>query len=99
MKDRSEIGIVEATARYEAWLAERIPPVKADLELKHRAMSAGVFPFFRAAFYRRAARWRALAGEAPGGPAGPAVRRRPAGARRSRRDAHGVSRGGVRDSA
>src|SRR5216683_2588730 len=28
MKDRSEIGIVEATARYEAWLAERIPLVK-----------------------------------------------------------------------
>src|SRR5258708_11264731 len=63
MKDRSEIGIVEATARYEAWLAERIPLVKADLELKHRAMSAGIFPFFRATFYRWAARWRALAGD------------------------------------
>src|SRR6267154_5802231 len=63
MKDRSEIGIVEATARYEAWLAEQIPLVKADLELKHRAMSAGIFPFFRATFYRWAARWRALAGD------------------------------------
>jgi len=63
MKDRSEIGIVEATARYEAWLAERIPLVKADLELKHRAMSAGIFPFLRATFYRWAARWRARAGD------------------------------------
>src|SRR6195256_4090455 len=63
MKDRSEIGIVEATARYEAWLAERIPLVKTDLEHKHRAMSAGIFPFLRATFYRWAARWRALAGD------------------------------------
>src|SRR5713226_5988132 len=58
MKDRSEIGIVEATARYEAWLAERIPLVKADLELKHRAMSAGIFPFLRDTFYRWAPPWR-----------------------------------------
>src|SRR5437773_2375541 len=68
MKDRSEVGIIEATARYEAWLAERIPLVKADLALKHHAMSAGVFPFLRATFYRWAARWRALVGhvaEAP----------------------------------
>src|SRR2546427_11884091 len=63
MKDRSEIGIVEATARYEAWLAERIPLVKADLEHKHRTMSAGTFPFLRATFYRWAARWRAIAGD------------------------------------
>src|SRR5207244_5696419 len=63
MKDRSEIGIVEATARYEAWLAERIPLVKADLEHKHRTMSAGIFPFLRATFYRWAARWGSLAGD------------------------------------
>src|SRR2546425_3324051 len=63
MKDRSEIGIVEATARYEAWLAERIPLVKPDLELKHHAMSAGIFPFLRATFYRWAVRWRALVGD------------------------------------
>src|SRR2546428_452851 len=52
MKDRSEIGIVAATTRYEAWLSERIPLVKPDLELKHHAMSAGIFPFLRATFYR-----------------------------------------------
>src|SRR5690349_12605536 len=68
MKDRSEIGIVEATARYEAWLAERIPLVKADLALKHHAMSAGIFPFLRATFYRWAARWRALAGDVAAAP-------------------------------
>src|SRR5436853_799355 len=63
MKERREIGIVEATARYAAWLAERIPLVKPDLEHKHRAMSAGVFPFLRATFYRWAARWGSLAGD------------------------------------
>src|SRR5438132_7432168 len=63
MKDRSEIGIVEATARYEAWLAERVPVVKADLAHKHRAMSAGIFPFRRATVYRGADRWRAIAGD------------------------------------
>jgi hypothetical protein len=68
MKDRSEIGIVEATSRYEAWLAERIPLVKADLELKHHAMSAGIFPFLRATFYRWAARWRSLVGDVAAAP-------------------------------
>src|SRR2546422_783611 len=68
MKDRSEIGIVEATSRYEAWLAGRIPLVKADLELKHHAMSAGIFPFLRATFYRWAARWRALVGDVAAAP-------------------------------
>src|SRR2546421_13098132 len=68
MKDRSEIGIVEATARYEAWLAQRIPLVKPDLELKHHAMSAGIFPFLRATFYRWGARWRALVGDVAAAP-------------------------------
>src|SRR3989449_6057446 len=68
MKDRSAIGIVAATTRYEAWLAERIPLVKSDLELKHHAMSAGIFPFLRATFYRWAARWRALVGDVAAAP-------------------------------
>src|SRR2546427_7313245 len=68
MKDRSEIGIVAATTRYEAWLAERIPLVEPDLELKHHAMSAGIFPFLRATFYRWAARWRALVGDVAAAP-------------------------------
>src|SRR6266567_1394450 len=68
MKDRSEIGIVAATTRYEAWLAERIPLVKPDLDLKHHAMSAGIFPFLRATFYRWAVRWRALVGDVAAAP-------------------------------
>src|SRR5256885_11619135 len=68
MKDRSEIGIVEATARYEAWLAQRIPLVKPDLQHKHRAMSAGIFPFPGATFYRWAGRWRAVASDAAAAP-------------------------------
>src|SRR5882724_11593760 len=34
----------------------------------HRAMSAGIFPFFRATFYRWADRWRALAGDIAAAP-------------------------------
>src|SRR5438128_1230079 len=68
MKDRSEIGIVAATTRDGAWLCERIPLVKLDLELKHHAMSAGIFPFLRATFYRWAARWRALVGDVAAAP-------------------------------
>src|SRR5438552_18356203 len=73
MKDRSEIGIVAATTRYEAWLAERIPLVEPDLALKHHAMSAGIFPFLRATFYRWAASWRALVGDVAAAPTGRAV--------------------------
>src|SRR5438093_5218181 len=68
MKDRSEIGIVAATTRYEAWLAQRIALVEPDLELKHHAMSARIFPFLRATFYRWAARWRALVGDVAAAP-------------------------------
>lgn len=44
--------IREATQRYEAWLAGRIPLIPADLELKHQRMAESVFPFLRATFYR-----------------------------------------------
>src|SRR2546429_6049195 len=89
MNDRSEIGIVEATARYEAWLAERIPLVKPDLEHKHRAMSAGIFPFLRATFYRWAARWRALGGDVARAPTVLAVGDLPLGNFGTWRDAQG----------
>jgi hypothetical protein len=56
--EQREAGIVEATSRYESWLAHQIPLIKADLSSKHAAMSAGTFPFLRATFYRWAARWR-----------------------------------------
>ena len=66
--DRDESGIVAATARYETRLANRIPLIAPDLELKHRAMSAGSFPFFRATFYRWAARWEGVVGAAAQAP-------------------------------
>jgi hypothetical protein len=62
--EQADGGIVAATTRYESWLAGRIPLVKADLELKHHAMTAGSFPFLRATYYRWAERWSALVGDA-----------------------------------
>jgi hypothetical protein len=46
-----------ATAAYEKWLATHLTIVPADLEAKHEAMRAGVFPFLRATFYRWAQLW------------------------------------------
>lgn len=46
------MNVVKATARYERWLAARTPLIKADLLLKHQQMTAAVFPFLRATFYR-----------------------------------------------
>ena len=61
--DGGNLGIVDVTARYEAWLAERMPLLKPDLDVKHRAMSAGSFPFLRATFYRWAATWQGIVGD------------------------------------
>ena len=44
--------IQKATARYEEWLAKQLTIVPADLKLKHEQMSAGLFPFMRATYYR-----------------------------------------------
>jgi len=41
-----------ATQKYEAWLGERMPLIRADLELKHRSMAESPFRFFRGTFYR-----------------------------------------------
>jgi hypothetical protein len=51
------VNFREATARYEAWLAERIEIVPADLTRKHELMRGALFPFFRATFYRWAQLW------------------------------------------
>jgi len=57
------MDIIKATAQYEAWLAERLPLIRADLDLKHRAMCAGPFPFLRGTFYRWAGRWEHVVGD------------------------------------
>ena len=47
----------KATESYEAWLAKRTLTVKADLLLKHQQMSADIFSFMRATFYRWVELW------------------------------------------
>jgi Uncharacterized protein conserved in bacteria (DUF2252) len=47
----------EATKSYEAWLARHTQIVKSDLRLKHKQMSADVFSFMRATFYRWLELW------------------------------------------
>ena len=42
----------KATKSYEAWLAQHTKIVKADLKFKHDQMSADLFSFLRATFYR-----------------------------------------------
>jgi len=44
--------IQKATARYEEWLAKQLTIVPADLHLKHEQMTAALFPFMRATYYR-----------------------------------------------
>jgi hypothetical protein len=42
----------EATKSYEDWLATQTRVIEADLQLKHQQMSADIFSFMRATFYR-----------------------------------------------
>jgi uncharacterized protein (DUF2252 family) len=51
------MSVRAATRRYEAWLAQTVPLVRADLRLKHRLMMADPFSFMRATFYRWAQLW------------------------------------------
>src|ERR1700687_1050480 len=47
----------EATESYESWLAKRTAIVEADLAFKHQQMSADLFSFMRATFYRWIELW------------------------------------------
>jgi len=49
--------IKKATQKYEAWLGRHVRLVRADLELKHREMTADPFRFLRATFYRWCQLW------------------------------------------
>jgi len=55
--------IAKATQNYEAWLAKSITLIRSDLERKHAAMAADVFPFLRATFYRWMQIWPDLCAE------------------------------------
>jgi hypothetical protein len=51
------MDIIKATEKYEAWLGERIPLIRADVDRKHALMAENPFPFFRATYYRWAQVW------------------------------------------
>jgi uncharacterized protein (DUF2252 family) len=57
MGENAEMKIKKATKKYEAWLAERLTLVQADLALKHSRMGEAPFPFLRSTFYRGAQLW------------------------------------------
>ncbi len=54
----------QATTSYEKWVASSIPLDRHALSFKHKQMALGLFPFFRATFYRWVQVWREVAGEA-----------------------------------
>ncbi len=51
------MDIREASVTYERWLGQQLPVLRGDLDLKHRLMTADLFSFFRATFYRWAQLW------------------------------------------
>jgi len=58
---------------YEAWLSRHLKLIPADLELKHKLMRSGPFPFLRATFYRWAQIWTEVCGDAARAPEALAV--------------------------
>jgi hypothetical protein len=57
------LDIVKSTEKYEAWLGERIPLIRADVQRKHALMAENPFPFLRATFYRWAQTWPRISPE------------------------------------
>jgi len=60
--------IQKSTTRYEQWLATELTIVPADLKYKHEQMSAALFPFLRATYYRWAQIWPEVCGELASAP-------------------------------
>lgn len=54
------MNIQEATRQYEQWLTAYTPLIQDDLTTKHQQMSADVFSFLRATYYRWAQGWPAV---------------------------------------
>lgn len=61
--------IRKATALYETWLGQQIPPIAEDVDEKHDKMGKGVFEFLRATYYRWAQVWPELCPETVDAPA------------------------------
>jgi len=53
------MDILQATERYEGWLASKTPLIERNLRRKHREMRKHAFAFLRATFYRWAQQWPA----------------------------------------
>jgi hypothetical protein len=62
------MNIHQATSNYEKWVASCIPLDRAALAFKHRQMALGLFPFFRATFYRWVQIWREVVGDVASAP-------------------------------
>src|SRR6201987_5573803 len=62
------MGVRKLTRGYEAWLAQKVPLVRADLHLKHQLMARDAFSFLRATFYRWAQLWPDICRELTGAP-------------------------------
>ena len=54
------MNIQQATREFETWLSSHISLVAEDLAVKHFQMADGIFPFFRATFYRWMQLWPAV---------------------------------------
>jgi Uncharacterized protein conserved in bacteria (DUF2252) len=63
------VDIREASVTYERWLTQQLPVLRGDLDLKHRLMTADLFSFFRATFYRWAQLWPDTCPESTAAPA------------------------------
>jgi hypothetical protein len=63
----------EATKSYETWVARHTRIIKPDLRLKHEQMSAELFSFMRATFYRWLELWTERCGDLAKAPATLAV--------------------------
>jgi Uncharacterized protein conserved in bacteria (DUF2252) len=51
------MNIIKSTKKFEDWLRQHVRIVEPDLRFKHEQMAAGLFPFFRATFYRWLQMW------------------------------------------
>jgi hypothetical protein len=58
----------EATQSYEVWLAKHTQVIEADLQVKHQQMSADIFSFMRATFYRWLELWNEQCAELANAP-------------------------------
>jgi Uncharacterized protein conserved in bacteria (DUF2252) len=60
--------VIRATIAYERWLKKRVDVVEPDLQLKHKEMTASLFAFLRATFYRWASLWPEVCQQLAGTP-------------------------------